>query len=650
MGASLTLPLPRGGVAILRREGDILTVSLTYLGAYGMGERFDALNQKGRRVFNRVEEHFCFQGEHTYCPAPFFWTDTGFGLYVQTDYETIFDFREASILVSCPEDAAVFFFTGSPGRIIREYQALFGPAKLPPKWAFAPWISANHWSSQAHVEEQLRLLEQHSFPASALVVEAWSDEATFYIFNGAAYTPAPGGQPLRYEDFDFSNSPWPNPAEMIRKLHAAGLHLILWQIPAYKKQGPGETQNAQNDLDRADAIARRLCVHNADGTPYTIPEGNWFDGSMVPDFTNPETTESWFAKRRYLLDIGVDGFKTDGGEFIYSPDVVFHDGSTGLGGKNRYSQSYTAAYTAFLRENHVLFSRAGYAGQHTTPIHWAGDQQSQNSELRGALTAGLSAAMTGIPFWGFDIGGFAGPLPTPELYHRATQLACFCPVMQWHSEPDGGQFRALMPGGEGNNERSPWNIARLADDGAYLESIRFWHRLRMNLLPYFYSAALDCAADGSPMLRPLAYDWPEDANASAVEDEFLLGESLLVAPVLDENAFTRRVYFPAGEWIPLFGGDALRGGAWREVACKNCIPVYLRSGHGLALNLGKTLALGSDVGNETDSYQHLHFLLAGAAGTLRFTDDLGSRLMLTWFDGVVTAEGSAAAEYTWAFL
>ena len=122
---------------------------------------------------------------------------------------------------------------------------------------------------------------------------------------------------------------------------------MLWQVPVYKKQGPEELSNRQNDLDRSDAQARDLCVQNSDGTPYAIPEGHWFSGSMVPDFTNPDTVESWFAKRRYLLNMGVDGFKTDGGEFICRDDVCFHDGSTGRQGKNRYPQDYTQAYTNF---------------------------------------------------------------------------------------------------------------------------------------------------------------------------------------------------------------------------------------------------------------------------------------------------------------
>lgn len=170
-------------------------------------------------------------------------------------------------------------------------------------------------------------------------------------------------------------------------------------------------------------------------------------------------------------------------------EVSFYDGSTGKESRNCYPQQYTKAYTKFLGDNHVLFSRAGYMGQHTTPCHWGGDQQSTNDELRHVLSAGLSAALSGILFWGFDLAGFAGPLPTLDLYRRATMLACFTPIMQWHSEPDGGQFKELMPGGEENNERSPWNMAAVYNSPEFVTEMRFWHWLRMNLQPYLMATA-----------------------------------------------------------------------------------------------------------------------------------------------------------------
>lgn len=565
-----------GKALLVWQEDGSLRVYLDYRGAYGLGERFDALNQKGRRVVCEVEEKFCFQGNKSYCPAPFFWTDSGFGLYAGTCETTVFDFREGEILAQLPEGCEVTLFSGTPEGIISEYISLFGPPVLPPGWAFGPWISANRWSSQADVEAAVAEAEALGFPVSVLVLEAWSDEATFYIWRGAKYAPRPGGAPLSLSDFDFSGSPWPDPAGMIRRLHERGIRVLLWQAPVYKALGPDEPENEQHRLDCEDAVRRGLCVKNADGSPYTIPEGHWFPGSMIPDFTNPETLESWFAKRRCLLEMGVDGFKTDGGEFVYSEDARFSDGSTGREGKNRYARDYTAAYARFIGPERALFSRAGFAGQHRTPMLWAGDQQSVNSELASALRAGLSAALSGIAFWGFDIAGFAGPLPSPELYLRATQLACFCPVMQWHSEPDGGQFRELMPGAEGNNERSPWNMERAFGLPGFAQEVLYWHRLREALLPYLLETARDCAAQGRPMLRPLVYYWPEDEAVLDCEDEFLLGHDLLVAPLLNEGVRGRSVYLPRGQWRDLFTGELHEGPKVLDTGETGRISVFTR--------------------------------------------------------------------------
>lgn len=564
--------------AELYREKEQLTINLQYDGAYGMGEKYDSLNQKGKTVVNQVQEKFCFQGEKTYCTTPFFWTNTGFGLYVDTCETTTFSFEDDRIVVTLPQTAEVVLFSGTPEEIIREYMGLFGPAVLPPEWTMGVWVSANRWNSQKDVDILLEKLKKYDFPASVMVLEAWSDEATFYIWNGAKYTPVPGNDNLKYDDFDFSDSPWPDPRKMIEDVHDARLKLLLWQVPVYKKQGADEVLNDQNDQDRADAAARKLCVMAEDGTPYTIPEGNWFAGSMVPDFTNPETVKSWFSKRQYLLDMGVDGFKTDGGEFIYRQDVRFADGSTGREGVNRYCRDYTESYRDFVGSTGTIFSRAGFAGQHTVPCHWAGDQQSQNCELASVLKAGLSAGASGMVFWGFDLAGFAGPLPSLDLYRRATQMACFCPIMQWHSEPDGGQFRELMPGAEGNNERSPWNMAESYAAPGFMEEMRYWHKLHEELRPYLWKTAQDCVRDSMPFMRPLVYEWPEDQMAVNCQDEYLLGEDLLVAPLLEENAVSRKVYLPKGVWYDFFDKTEYAGGQVITAGKDGKLPVFTRNG------------------------------------------------------------------------
>ena len=643
--ASLACP---GTDAQLSWQDGTLTVRLRYRGAYGMGEKYNRLNQKGLAAVNEVREQFCFQQDKTYCSAPFFLTDTGFGLYVDTCGRTEFQFDEEQISVRMPA-APVVLFSGAPRQIIAAYMSLFGAAVLPPRWALGVWISANRWNTQQQAEAQLAALQRYRFPAAVLVLEAWSDEATFSVWNGARYTPRAGGGALEKTDFDFSGSPWPDPEGMIRRLHAAGLRLVLWQVPVYKKQDAQEVPNVQNDLDRADAVQKGLCVRRTDGTPYTIPAGSWFAGSLIPDFTNAVTKAQWFARRRYLLDMGVDGFKTDGGEFIRTADVQFANGSAGAEGQNRYARDYTGSYRDFIGPERVLFSRAGFAGQHTVPIHWAGDQQSQNSELRAVLCAGLSAAMTGIPFWGFDIAGFAGPLPTPDLYRRATQMACFCPVMQWHSEPDGGQFRALMPGAEGNNERSPWNMANAYNIPEFLDEMRFWHWLRVNLEPYLGHTARQCVQQSMPMLRPLVYEWPQDAACAVCEDEYLLGDSLLAAPLLAENAQGRDVYLPQGTWVCLFSGRQAAGGQTVRWGGGGRLPVFVRAGCALPLCLGKTRTLGEPP-ERRGAGAPLHFLLAGAAGSTAFSDGAGNDFSLCWANGAVTLAGEHVSEISWAFL
>lgn len=580
-----TVPYNKGNVVLTRRGGQ-LKAELAYNGAYGMGEKYNGLNQKGNTVVNGVEEKFCFQGDKTYCTTPFFWTDTGFGLYVDTCEVTTFDFQEDCILISLPEKADVIVFHGTPAEMIREYMSIFGQAQLPPEWVFGTWISANRWNTQCDAEEQIEKLKKYDFPASVIVLEAWSDEATFYIWNGAKYVPKENNAPFAYEDFDFSGTPWPDPKGLIEKLHDAGLRLLLWQVPVYKKQGADEVPNAQNDRDRAEAMERRLCVMTEEGTPYAIPAGHWFSGSLVPDFSNEETCRSWFDKRKYLLDIGVDGFKTDGGEFIYEHRARFSDGITGAQGCNRYARDYTESYNRFAGSDRVIFSRAGFAGQHTVPCLWAGDQQSVNRELRSVLSAGLSAAASGILFWGFDIAGFAGPPPTPDLYRRATQMACFCPIMQWHSEPDGGQFQELMPGFDGNNERSPWNIAELYHEPALLDEMRFWHHLREKLRPYLWETAQKCVENSTPMMQPLVYLWPDDDKACACEDEYMLGDSLLAAPLLEENADSRTVYLPEGDWVGFFDNKHYDGGRDYTVSAGKTLPVFVREGTGFTMEVG----------------------------------------------------------------
>ena len=518
---------------------------------WGTGERYHAVDLRSSLSRGMVTEQFTQQGEQTYLPIPFFMTEKRLGCFVDASIPVVMDFRDGFSLEKKVRRNTLLreiWFFGAPQSLLQQFILRTGTPVLPPDWAFGVWISANGWNSDSEVNAQLEALKKYDYPADVMVLEAWSDEQTFYRWNDAIH--------------------WANPAETVLRVRDAGLHLILWQIPVIKQEHDG-LPGPQLLKDEREAIEKKLCIFLEGGNPYRIPEGTWFSGSLLPDFTNPETIAWWFGKRKYLLDMGVEGFKTDGGEFLLDDTAILHDRSNGLETHNRYPGQYIEAYHRFMEENGVrgvTFSRADSTGAQTRPLHWAGDQLSTWNELRSQLRAGISAGLSGVLFWGFDIGGFAGELPSAELYLRATALGCFCPIMQWHAEPRSGQFYATHEDGF-NNDRSPWNLAQKLHDPRILEvSVKF-AKLRKALQPYLIREAAWCAENGRPMMAHLCLDFPEDENACACVDQYMLGRNLLVCPIVDEGAAVRSVWLPQGTWKHYFTGENYIGGQFREFAC-----------------------------------------------------------------------------------
>lgn len=513
---------------------------------WATGERFDSVDQQGKGTCGKVVEHFTQQGQWSYLPTPFFITDAGFGFYRNTGCDVKMDFGEKIRIASLHlPDKKDTWLIGTPSEQLSLYMSLTGMPELPPEWTFGLWISANGWCCDADVEEQLDAIKKYNYPASVMVLEAWSDESTFYRWSDA----------------------WKNPQQMINKVRDAGLHLVLWQIPVIKaiKDSPDREAVVR---DRALAISKGWVVKYTDGSPYVIPE-RWFEGSLLPDFTNDEACDWWFSKRDHLLLSGVEGFKTDGGEFLFGSDISLSDGTHGWEAHNAYPMHYIEAYNNWMKRKGirgVTFSRAGYAGAQTVPIHWAGDQLSTWRELRAQLTAGISAGLSGIIFWSFDIGGFAGELPESELYLRATAFACFCPVMQWHAEPRNGQFYATHDKAF-NNDRSPWNLAEKLNDTEIINIAGKFARIREELRPYLWEEAQHCVNHSRPMMAHLCLDYPDDSNALKCDDEYMLGRKYLVAPITEKGSPGRNVYFPKGRWKHYFSDEIIEGKVERYFDC-----------------------------------------------------------------------------------
>jgi alpha-D-xyloside xylohydrolase len=499
-----------------------------------------------------------------------FYADAGFGLYLDTDSYSWFDFTRPGVTrlgLEAPT-LSLHLFSGSVNDQVAQFIAATGEPQNVPDWALGPWMSSNNWDSDAEVRKQVALTRQHGIPATVLVIEAWSDEATFYIFNDAQYAPRPGGEAFAYRDFTFPDwGRWPDPKGLVEHLHESGLRLILWQIPVIKHSVA--LRHAQKRRDEEHFLAQRYGVHRPDGTALRLPEG-WFKDSLLMDFSNKDGVEWWFNKRRYLLELGVDGFKTDGGEMVWGYDLQFADGTTGLTKRNSYPREYVSAYYRFAQQNDgICFSRSGYTGVQTYPAHWAGDERSTWDAFKRSLLAGLSAGMSGIIFWGWDLGGFSGEVPDAELYIRSAQMACFCPIMQYHAESKA----------EFNQDRTPWNIAARSGDERALTVYAFYANLRMQLMPYLTREAAHCVAARTPLMRAMLLDHQRDPSAAPLWDQYLFGRDLLVAPVIREGASSREVYLPAGRWWHLLQSRWYEGSRRHVVqAPLEEIPVFVRDG------------------------------------------------------------------------
>ena len=553
----------------------------------GFGERFDRLDQRGQRLDAVVFEQYKSQEQRTYLPIPFAIVTPsaggrpGWGFHVRTSRRTWYDVGasdpgllviEVAVSPGDPDPGVeIALYDGDPSAVLAAFLAEVGRPVRPPDWVFRPWMSSNEWNTQARVVEEVERTIAEDIPAGVVVVEAWSDETTFAAFRDAEYDVHPDGAPHRLADFRFPpDGAWPDPAGLVEWLHERDLRFVLWQVPLLRTDTGADPQAA---ADRRTMAERGYGVREGNGRPYRN-RGWWFPRALMPDWTNPDGTRWWIEKRRYLVeDLGIDGFKTDGGEHAWGDELRYADGRRGDEGNNEYPVRYAAAYHELMRsagKEPLTFSRAGFTGAANVPCHWAGDESSTWAAFRASVTAGLTAGASGVVFWGWDLGGFSGEVPDAELYLRSAAMACFCPIMQYHSEFNHHRLPS--------RDRTPWNIAERHGDPGVLAVFRRFARLRERLRPYLEAQAEACVANARPLMRSLLFDWSTDESIWAYPYEYLLGDDLLVAPVVEPNRTAWPVYLPDGAWVDAWTGAAVTGPVELERGTPlDEIPVYVRA-------------------------------------------------------------------------
>jgi len=556
----------------------------------GFGERFDAVDQRGRELDAVVFEQYKSQGEHgrTYLPMPFAHVvgGQGWGFHVRTSRRSWFDVAastpdavvvEVALGGADRERLELALYSGAPHEVLSAFGDEVGRAEELPAWVFRLWASGNEWNTQELVMARMDAHRDLDIPVGAVVIEAWSDEEGITIWRDARYAVTLDGAPHAAEDFTYPpDGAWPDPKAMIDELHARGIKVLLWQIPLQKTEfdlGPSVPHDAQVLADGRAMVEGGFAVREGDGSAYHN-RGWWFPQALMADLSTRAGRDWWTAKRRYLVEhFDVDGFKTDGGEHAWGDELRYNDGRRGDEGNNLYPVHYARAFGDLLREHGkapVTFSRAGFTGSQAHGIFWAGDESSTWQAFRSSVTAGITASASGIVYWGWDLGGFSGPVPEPELYVRAAAAAAFMPIMQYHSEFNHHE-RPLR-------DRTPWHVAETHGAPEVVDRFREIARLRERLVPYLAEQARRSIATARPLMRALFFEWPDDAQVWEWPLQFLLGDDLLVHPVTSGGVEHWETYLPAGRWVDVWTGEVHDGGhVVTRAVPPAVVPVYCRA-------------------------------------------------------------------------
>ena len=499
---------------------------------YGFGERFSPLDKRGQELLNWVINPVGVSNQKAYKCIPFFMSSRGYGVYYNTLRKARFSmcsyFFKAYECEIQDDLLDLFLFVGDKKEILRAYTDLTGRAQRPPKWAFGVWMGRNCYRTQEEVETVAGQLRREQFPCDVMHID-WNYCKTYDY------------------DFSFDTERFPAVSDMAEQLLQKGIHLSVWQLPYIK-----ETASTYQEAAAHGLLAREQDGCTADAQAH---EG-------IIDFSNPAAVEWYQEKLKGLLRQGIRVIKTDFGE--NAQETYRYYAADGRDMHNLYPYLYQKAAYEACQEVHpndsLVWGRPAYTGCQQYPVCWGGDSDSDYNGMYHSLRGGLSLGMSGFAFWSHDVGGYFCT-PEPNVYIRWLQFGMLSPLVRFH----------------GTSPREPWAFGDEA-----VRQYRRYAALRYALMEYIFNEAGQCVRNALPMLRPLALEFEHDPAAQGIDDEYLLGSSLLVAPVFSDDP-TRQVYLPDGVlWTDLFTGRQYEGGRYYEIATPISItPVFLRGGRAI---------------------------------------------------------------------
>jgi len=479
---------------------------------FGCGESFTNLNKHGQKVVLWTDDANGVQNPEMYKPIPFFMSSNGYGMFMHTSTPITCDFGQAfagvNTLMIGDDQLDLFIFIGDPKDILNEYTDITGKSPMPPLWSFGFWMSRITYSAESEVRDVAAKLRENKVPADVIHLDVGWFQTDWR------------------SDFKFSKDRFKDPKKMISDLKKDGFHISLWQLPYFVPK---------NSLF-PEIVKKGFYVKDAKGN---LP----YDDAII-DFSNPQATNWYQLHIDSLLKMGVGAIKVDFGEA--APEYgLYASGRTGFYEHNLYPLRYNKAIADITKKvtgENIIWARSAWAGSQRYPIHWGGDAENTSSAMLATLRGGLSFGLSGFAFWSHDIGGFV--LKSPEdLYRRWTPFGFLTSHTRAHGAPP----------------KEPWAYGK-----AFLDEFRLSDDMKYELMPYVYAQAKQCTELGLPMVRALFAEYPKDAGSWLIEDEYLFGSDILVAPFFQDSTYERDVYLPKGSWINYQSGEVYSGG-WHHI-------------------------------------------------------------------------------------
>jgi alpha-D-xyloside xylohydrolase len=478
---------------------------------FGCGESFTEFNKRGQKVVLWTDDANGVQNETMYKPIPFFMSNRGYGVFMHTSTPITCDFGKYysgnSVLMMGDDEADIFVFLGEPKNILNEYTNLTGKAAMPPLWSFGFWMSRITYFSEAEGREVTKKLRDNRIPSDVIHFDTGWFETDWRC------------------DYQFSKTRFTNATKMMDDFKKDGFRTCVWQLPYFVPK---------NSLF-PEIIEKGLFVKDRKGNlPYE---------DAVLDFSNPSTVKWYQDKIAGLLHQGVSVIKADFGEAA-PPDGIYYSGRTGFYEHNLYPLRYNKTVAEITKKTTgetIIWGRSAWAGSQRYPLHWGGDPANTNTAMAATLRAGLSLGLCGFSFWSHDIAGFVNKKPE-DIYRRWTPFGMLTSHTRSHGVPP----------------TEPWEYGE-----DFMNAFRLADEMRYKLMPYIYSQAKDCTERGLPMLRALFIEYPYDPGSWLIDDEYLFGSDMLIAPLF-ENVTMRDVYLPPGQWIDYQTGKSYSGG-WHNI-------------------------------------------------------------------------------------